>query len=289
MTAFAVRLEPRRLTVAGDTLAYVPDRHDARPLGFISKVIPLPQINAVLFSRGMYAVCVNAAAHLFLAPDIFSIEDAAERLPGILRQVTDSYAAQHEIEDHTALGMLELIIAGWSEQQQLMRLWYFANHDSYRPQEGTSMQGLNPFPRLPADFVPTLTGLADDDQLIAMVKGIGNAFADPALRMGGAHIGGEIVAYELTPGRMEMRTIYRFADYEQTRHAAAATVARIERGDLTVSVADGLVPIAGAADASGGKPTRAAPARTPAASVAPGLSRQQRRAAERLARKGRAA
>jgi hypothetical protein len=253
MTAFAISLEPRKLIVAGDTLAYTPDRHDGRPLGFISKVIPLPHINSVMFSRGMYQITMQAAAKLMLSPFLMSIEAAASGLAAVLRDCSKAYAAEHSIADYTAFGLLELVLAGWSKKQKRMRLWYYTNHTAYEPEEGTDrLSGVSPFPRLAPHHMPRLAGLERNDQLVRMVQAIGRSFSTSP-GMAGMRIGGEIIAYELTPEGMSMRVLHRFSDYTETKHAAAATANRIERGDLTVSVADGLVPIAQVVNAATGK------------------------------------
>lgn len=272
MTAFAIDFQPRRLTVAGDTLFYAPDRGEARPLGYASKIIPLPVMRAVLFARGMHAITVQAAAALMLDPSLLTIEDAAATLPNLLRQISDNYADQADIDDWRSVAMLELVLAGWSEHEGRMRLWQFTSYQDYAAQDdGGASYGVLPFPRLPAEYMPKASGSSDAD-LVAIITAAGRLFADHAAEMGSARVGGEVMKVDVTPDGIATRTLYRFEDYEQTRHAGAAVTARVLRGELQVDVAEGLGRVADAVDSETGKPVS--------------MNRQQRRQAERMARKG---
>jgi hypothetical protein len=82
----------------------------------------------------------------------------------------------------------------------------------------------------------------------------------------------------VTPHGISTRTLHRFADYEATRHASAATVARIVRGDLDVSIADGLVPVTEMVDSRTGEPLKPPPE---AANVSSLADKQQCRAIRR--------
>jgi hypothetical protein len=55
--------------------------------------------NPSLFSRGQYDVLMRLWRRLMAAPDIATIEQAAERLPDMLRAATDLYAAEQDIDD----------------------------------------------------------------------------------------------------------------------------------------------------------------------------------------------
>ena len=88
MSAFAVDFRPDRLIVAGDTLGYAPDRAEARPLGFIPKVLPLPHLRGVMFARGMQIIPVRALAYLMLSPSLFTVEAVADALPAVLQELS---------------------------------------------------------------------------------------------------------------------------------------------------------------------------------------------------------
>src|SRR6185437_10930329 len=104
--------------------------------------------------------------------------------------------------DYSTLNMLELILAGFSAEHQKMRLWFYSGTNRFEPVNGDHMQGLHPFPYLPPRLAPKLGKLKGDDRLVGMVKGIGAAFRDPTLNMGGVAVGGEVIAYEITPEGM---------------------------------------------------------------------------------------
>jgi hypothetical protein len=278
MTAFAIDFQRDRVTVAGDTLGYAPDRTEVRPLGFIAKILPLPHLKAVLFSRGQYQILVTVAAQLFLSPQIMTIEDAAAALPDMLRAATDQYAEQHGIDDPASVGLLEAALCGWSEAEQRMRVFQFLNHDGYVAQDdGGAIYGVLSFPRLSGKYMPQIAGAATDQQLVQVVQAAGRYFTDEPAVNCGARVGGEVVCFEITPHGMSQRTLHRFADYEQVRHASAAIAGRILRGEVDTSriVADGLTPMTECVEAAPGKPM---------ASVAR-LSRQERRRLERDANK----
>jgi hypothetical protein len=89
MSAFSIQSGAKRAIIAADSLAYVPDRHEVKPLGFANKVLPLPHLKAALVSRGQYELLIRVWGHLMAAPDIATIDQAAERLPGLLRAASD--------------------------------------------------------------------------------------------------------------------------------------------------------------------------------------------------------
>lgn len=257
MSAFAINFQRDTATIAGDTLAYVPDRNEVKPLGFIAKILPLPHLKAVLFSRGQYEILVTAASRLFLSTQIMTIEGAAEALPAILWDATEQYSARHGIDDPTSVGLLEAALLGWSEAEQRMRVYQFLNYNGYEAQSdyGDSY-GVLPFPRLPASYMPAIAGTATDKHLVQVIQAADQYFRDEPAVNCGARVGGEVVAFEITPHGMSQRTLHRFTDYQRVRHASAAIVSRILRGDMDISrvVADGLVPISESVDSATGKP-----------------------------------
>jgi hypothetical protein len=242
--------------VAGDTLAYMPDRHEVRPLGFIQKVLPLPHLKAVLFSRGQYQILVTAYAGLLLIPQLIDIEDAAAALPAALQAATAWYCEQQGIsEDPTSVGLLEAVLLGWSEREKRTRCWQFMNMRSYQAEDVGECYGMLAFPRIPAKYQHAVKGAPTDRDLVRAVEAAGRYFVgEPEINCG-ARVGGEITCFDITPRGLTYRTLHKFADYEQTRHAAAAIVARIGRGELDIAglVRDGLVPIDQCVDSETGE------------------------------------
>ena len=91
MTAFALKFDRKSIAIAADTIAYVPDQTQAKPVGFVDKVAAFPHLRAALFGRGQIKIAGGATAWLAMSPELFSVEDAAERLPEILASVSDRY------------------------------------------------------------------------------------------------------------------------------------------------------------------------------------------------------
>jgi hypothetical protein len=125
MTAHTIRLGVKNATVAGDTLSYTADK---RPAGVTSKCLVLPQALAVLLCRGQTGPFFDAWAVLMSQLDLNSLEQVAERLPGILRDVSKAYAAMHRIGDYRRIAMLEVCVIGWSAKQKCIRMVQFFNH-----------------------------------------------------------------------------------------------------------------------------------------------------------------
>jgi hypothetical protein len=127
---------------------------------------------------------------------------------------------------------------------------------------------------------------------VQIIQAAGRYFEDEPVINCGCRVGGEVLSVELTEHGITQRVLHRFENYDELRTASAAIVARIVRGDMDVDgiVAEGLVPITEVADAETGRPLTA-PAKTAPEGSAPagGITRQQRRAAEREAAKGRRA
>jgi hypothetical protein len=102
MTAFVIDYRADKLAIGSDTLGYVVGA-DVAPVGFISKVFVLPRFKAVLFGRGICSICLKAGFELMIGAHIRTFDDAAAALPALLRQVTEDYAAEQEIDDHRSL------------------------------------------------------------------------------------------------------------------------------------------------------------------------------------------
>ncbi len=238
MTAFAIDFQPQRLTIASDTLAYAVGEGFTRPLGFIDKVLPVTRLNAVIFNRGQFQICVQAQAYLALAVDLKSLEEAAQALPAALRQITAAYAAQIGLDDACSHLVAEISFAGWSETDQRMKVWQFVNTEDFAPHEyGPAQYGLMTAPALPRGDWPAMAGLSLERQLTELMKAERRLYeANPEL-VGHAIIGGEVRSLELTPEGMRTQTLHRFEDFEEIRHAGAAVAERINRGDFNPNTA----------------------------------------------------
>lgn len=257
MTAFAIDFGRTRATVVSDSLAYMPDRHEVKPLGFIQKVMPIPHLKAVLFSRGQYEITARAWSALMIPLTVRTIEDAAAQLPEMFRQIADGYCIRQGIDDYRGVGLLEAVLLGWSAEKKRMRFWQFLNWRDFTAEgDDGAMYGVMAFPRLPATHMPRVGTTATDGQLVDVVKAIDRWFKDEPEINCGQRVGGEVLSVEITPKGMVQRVLHRFDSYETDRHAAAAVATRIERGDLDASriVADGLVSVADMVDSATGRP-----------------------------------
>jgi len=296
VTAFAVDFARDHLRIAADTLAYMPGRAAVQPLGFVCKIIPLPQFQAVLISRGQLQITIEAAAELTLAVHLFSIETAAAALPDALTSAAMRYIAGQGVEDYA--GLSEVCLLGWSPAAGRMRAWQYSSYRDFKAEsEDGERYGVLSFPRVPPKFMPAVSSPASDEALIDIIRGVDRWFqADPGTNCN-QRAGGEVLVVDITPDSMSSRTVHRFPDYDCVRAQAEALTARIASGELDVRgvVRDGVVPGAEMIDTATGQPLMAAHASTaPAAPTAAGvptqaLSRQQRRALERAASKGRVA
>jgi hypothetical protein len=275
MTAFALTYTPNRVIVASDTLGYVPNRREAKPLGFIPKILPLPHLQSLLFGRGQMALLYRAGLEFMLAPQLRHVEAAAEVLPDLMRKLTSNYAIEMDLPaDWESLGIFEGYLIGWSEQVGRMRAWQFSNTTSYRLVGDTAPKSIvATCPELPAARWPSTAGLSPDRQLIALMKALRSYFEDEPELLCGARLGGEIVSWELRPGGMlSHRVLERFSDYQEVRNAGAAVASRIARdGNDQFDLADALVSTS---------QMRSIPA--PPEAI---MSRAERRRAERAAKK----
>jgi hypothetical protein len=281
MSAFVIDFRQDRIIVATDTLAYAPDRHNVKPLGFISKVIPIPHLHCLIFGRGMAKIIFQAAVELMLSPNLADIEDAATALPDALRRITDAYADENQIDHWGEVGLADVNLVGWSERSRRMRIFVFENtQDAYACQTDSASNFLRTTPALPPHWTPKIDGLTLDQRLIALIKAERDLFDDERELACGAAIGGEVVAWKLEPSSISQRVLFRFPDYERVKNAAAAVFSRLLRGDYAVDLNSALIP---ADEMVAGEDIRKEAAEV--APLAPGASRAERRRAERVARK----
>jgi hypothetical protein len=271
MTAFAIKFERRSIAIASDTIAYVPDKRQAKPVGFVNKVAVFPHLRAALFARGQMQILGSAAADIAMRPDLFSIEDAATRLPEALADISECYCDQHGLDDWRTLALAEVVFTGWSAAEGRMRLWLYNSYENYRPQDdGGAFYGrLLTMPRLSdRQLPPRLDRLPVADALVAAMQAERELFAEHPETVGGAIIGGEIVLTDINPQRVSQRIVHQFADHNAVRHAAAAVAGRVLR-EGAPDISDAISRVGEAVDAAD----------------LGGQSRQQRRAAEKAAKK----
>ena len=290
MTAFVIDLRSDKISIGSDTLGYivgVDAPASVAPIGFLSKVYTFPWIRAALFGRGMTAIGARAAAAMYTSPRIRSFADAMGSLPLILRQTTNNYSDEYDIDDPISVQLFEAFFCGYDAEARRMRvasLYNYRGEDGYELEElppGTV--GTMPVPQLPPEFAPAVNGLSLDKRLITGLHACrAYAEAHPERTGGAALVGGEIEMTEITAAGINVRTIGRFADYEQARNAGAAVLDRFARGDLAADVRDGLVRTDDMMVAGDAAPAPEAPAEVVA--IAPGATRAERRRAEKLAR-----
>ena len=93
MTALAIDIRRERLAVGSDTAGYL-IADEIAPLYYVSKVLAMPYLRAVLFGCGITAIGYKAAFDLMVSPQLLTIEAAAEALPDMLHRITEQYAAE---------------------------------------------------------------------------------------------------------------------------------------------------------------------------------------------------
>lgn len=267
MTAFAIDFHPDRLTIASDTLGYIPSGAGAKPAGFYDKVHQIPHLNAVIFARGQLWIAAWAAVHLAMG-GANSLENAALSLPAALREITQKYAEIYGISDIANRGVAEVVFAGWSKADRRMKIWGFNNYEDYVQQEdGGRFYGFLTMPQLPEQMRRSSSTRPVDDQLVDAMKAERVYFATNSELMGGATIGGEVKAVEIRPEGISTRTLHRFEDFESTSHAVSTVGQRILAGCEKLDLSDGLTPVDKLRNSAEVEPAR--------------LSRQQRRVAAR--------
>ena len=240
MTAFIIDLKSDKLSIGSDTLGYlvgVEGPANVAPVGFISKVYTFPWLRAALFGRGITVIGARAAAEIFTSPRLRTFGDAINALPMILRRVTNAYSDDEDIDDPIKVQLFEAVFCGYDAEARRMRvasLYNYNGENGYEPEElppGTS--GTMTMPVLPPEFAPVVNGLGLDKRLVSGLHACrAYAEAHPERTGGAALVGGEIEMTEITPAGITVRTIGRFHDYDQIKHAGAAVLARFARGDL---------------------------------------------------------
>lgn len=234
MTAFVVSFGAKTATVGADTLAYLPN---GDPVGFVSKVLALPHIRSVLFSRGQFEITAAAWGQLHALPDLTSVEQAAELLPQLLRDEAERFCQCHRLGDHKQRVLIEVVLIGWSAKKKRMALWQFLNTADFVPQQATDAATGNVFtwPTVPERYAPKQAAGRSLDAV--MVEGMMSArryFAESAA-MRHAKVGGEVVAYDISAKGIGTRILHRFDDYDEVRVASSAICARVMRGALDPS------------------------------------------------------
>jgi hypothetical protein len=155
-----------------------------------------------------------------LSPIIFSIEDAAGALPGILRELTRLHAEENDLGDPAGLRLLECTLAGWSEAEDRMRLWQFLSAEDYSPHDEFDAHygGPYPIPPLNSSFFP-LDRAADtlETKLIGILHAHDRFCAEHPEIAGGVRLGGEIALTTVTEHGISHRIIGCFSGDETRR------------------------------------------------------------------------
>lgn len=229
MTGFVIDLLQKQLTVATDTMCYV--GADSRPLGFVAKILPLPTVQGVMFGRGQTDIALETFGILLRQYDLESIEEAAERLPEILRGATERYADDQGIEDHREFAMFGCCLAGVSKRDGKAKIWEFENVQDFEPRGPRTGPAVITLPALPQRYVPPgVKTMTQDRALVAIMRAMRNYFAEtPDARTA---LGGEIVAWTVAAAGMSYKALHRFEDFEETRRVAAVVRERVSNGDF---------------------------------------------------------
>src|SRR5712671_2617217 len=104
-----------------------------------------------------------------------------------------------------------------------MRLLTLYNYQNYEPEEAAPGRfGTMIMPVLPPEFAPANGGSLEKRLIGGLHAARRYVEAHPERTGGMSLLGGEIEMTEVTAGGINIRTIGRFADYEETHHAAAA-------------------------------------------------------------------
>jgi len=224
MTAFVLQIGAKTATVAGDSLAYLVDR---RPIGTMSKILPLPQARTALIFRGQYSCIVAGWSALMEMLDLDSVEKVCDRLPAVLRDVAEQYCRSHGIGDYRSILFLEVAAIGFSAKTKGIKLAQFLNLDGFNAEWlPDGWQGTKYFPYVP-EYAPKAGSGSPDAQLVEGVIGLGRYLAQHDR----IKVGGEVIACEISAKGLESRILHRFSDYQSDRTAGAAIEARIMRGD----------------------------------------------------------
>jgi hypothetical protein len=216
MTAFAIDYRADRVVVAADSLAYEGDK----PVGFISKILMIPHLRALLLSRGYVEIAAWTVASLLLKPAVFSLEAAADALPETLNDVTAQLCAESGIPDTGDQHISEICLIGWSEAEGRMRSWHYLSQESYsRHDEWDAAYG-GPYcwPALPPGYLPLdRASVPLDEKLLGVIHAIDRWCIDNSVQIGGRRLGGDIVAFQVMEGgAITQRVIGQLPDHDQT-------------------------------------------------------------------------
>jgi hypothetical protein len=283
MTAFFIDLSARseRALIASDTLAYTVAGGEHAAIGFSSKVIGVPHLRGALIGAGIYEIQVATAAALMLRPGLVEFDDVIEALPAILRAATEDVAEERGIDDPAALMLFAAGWCGWNRRERKFELVIFENYtDGYAAQRGENADLIS-IPSVPPAYVPPgFAQLASPEvRAMAGLRSIRKFTDDHGALFGAAPIGGEIVLSEISRAGVSTRVVGRFDDYAQSLDEAEETWANVA-GDPAAYAGFELVnPTSAQAVA------RAEFEKLAVGEAQPGMSRQQRRAAAKLARK----
>lgn len=272
-----------RVLIATDTLSYTLDGPENAPLGFSSKVLAVPHLRGALVGAGAYELLVRTHGELLMRPYLLTNSDVLRELPEILIELTEQLCEQRGMGDHRELVLFTAGWIGWNEVEKQFEMALFENVNNYKIKPVPA--GLFALPNVSVEYAKGVAEIADPVvRAMAGLRSIHKFCADygTLLGEGGAALGGEIQITTIDPAGVATRTVGKFDDMAQTRDAAADTWAEVAEGGyqghgLVNRVADRPAAMQRLQEAM-------------ASGEKPGLTRQQRRHAEKMARKaGRAA
>lgn len=264
MTAFVFDYSPERALITSETMASLMGA-TVHEFGFVEKCYSIPRLRLAICGRGPLQILINAYIALLGAVDLRDADEALERLPSILRGVTDAYADEAGIADWRSAALLEAYVFAWSPKRRRVVGFGAANyHKKY---------ALQPIPE-GVSTVPDLGVMRpktnDPVQLMHVLQA---AFSTGEADI---KIGGEILQHGVSQRDMGLRVLGKFADFEAASKRATDGFAAY---DPTKTVERGAIVSADHAR----EVTEAA---TNVVSIATaGMNRQQRKAAEAMARR----
>src|SRR5690606_24883610 len=107
------------------------------PIGFMSKAIPLPHMNAAIFSNGPLALTLRTHQALAGWPIFGGIEGLVAALPARLNELWSYYEAEvwprHYAAGQPLKADVDFFAAGWSEQRERFLAYYMGRAVDFDP------------------------------------------------------------------------------------------------------------------------------------------------------------
>ncbi|MGL4960351.1 MAG: hypothetical protein ACRC67_03885 [Inquilinus sp.] len=266
MTAFVFQLDKDRATITSETAASLMGS-TVTECGFVGKVYSIPHLRLAICGRGPLQIVWQAYAALVGAMDLRDADEALERLPGILQDVTEDFAYDAGIADWRKAALVEVYAFAWSPKRRHVVGFGLINY-----QKDFALQAI---PHGTVHTVPVMGDLRPKtNDHVALMRAMQAAFGQGQADI---RIGGEILSHTVSERDMGVRSLGRFADYEATAGRAAAGFKRYDVDDMPS--AETFPSIAEAVRVSE-EATNVVPIRPDS-----GMNRHQKRQAEKAARR----